>query len=99
MLEREAETSADESARELAGELQAAASRSAAKELGETLVLGGGPAGLTAGYLLADAGRAVRVLEADEQVGGLARTVERDGYRFDLGGHRFFTKLKAVQTL
>jgi len=99
LLEREAETSADESARELAGELQAAASRSAAKELGETLVLGGGPAGLTAGYLLADAGRAVRVLEADEQVGGLARTVERDGYRFDLGGHRFFTKAREVEAL
>ncbi len=33
------------------------------------------------------------VLEAEDQVGGLAKTVERDGYRFDLGGHRFFTKV------
>src|SRR4051794_14933929 len=55
-------------------------------------VLGGGPAGLTAGYLLARAGRPVIVLEAEDQVGGLARTEVRDGFRFDLGGHRFFTK-------
>jgi protoporphyrinogen oxidase len=63
------------------------------------LVLGGGPAGLTAGYLLAKAGRDAVVLEADEQVGGLAKTVERDGYRFDLGGHRFFTKSREVNEL
>ena len=66
---------------------------------GETLVLGGGPAGLTAGYLLARASQPVRVLEADDQVGGLARTVERDGFRFDLGGHRFFTKSTEVDAL
>jgi protoporphyrinogen oxidase len=64
-----------------------------------TLVLGGGPAGLTAGYLLERAGRDVVVLEAEDQVGGLAKTVERDGYRFDLGGHRFFTKAIEVDTL
>ena len=64
-----------------------------------TLVLGGGPAGLTAGYLLGKAGRDVIVLEADDQVGGLAKTVEIDGYRFDLGGHRFFTKSIEVDTL
>jgi protoporphyrinogen oxidase len=64
-----------------------------------TLVLGGGPAGLTAGYLLGRAGRDVVVLEAEDQVGGLAKTVERDGYRFDLGGHRFFTKAIEVDTL
>ena len=58
-----------------------------------TLVLGGGPAGLTAGYLLAKQGKPVVVLEAEDQVGGIAKTVERDGYRFDLGGHRFFTKV------
>ena len=61
-----------------------------------TLVLGGGPAGLTAGYLLGKAGRDVVVLEAEDQVGGLAKTVESDGYRFDLGGHRFFTKAMEV---
>ena len=61
-------------------------------------VLGGGPAGLTAGYVLARSARPVVVFEADGQVGGLARTVVRDGYRFDLGGHRFFTKSDEVQT-
>jgi len=62
-------------------------------------VLGGGPAGLTAGYVLARSARPVVVFEADGQVGGLARTVVRDGYRFDLGGHRFFTKSAEVQAL
>ncbi|HXV34251.1 MAG TPA: NAD(P)/FAD-dependent oxidoreductase [Gaiellaceae bacterium] len=66
---------------------------------GTTLVLGGGPAGLTAGYLLAKLGRPVLVLEADDQVGGLSRTIVRDGYRFDLGGHRFFTKSPEVESL
>src|SRR6201747_1414437 len=64
-----------------------------------TLVLGGGPAGLTAGYLLGKAGKDVIVFEAEDQVGGLAKTVERDGYRFDLGGHRFFTKSREVEEL
>jgi protoporphyrinogen oxidase len=70
-----------------------------AMENAQTLVLGGGPAGLTAGYLLGKAGRDVIVLEAESQVGGLAKTVEIDGYRFDLGGHRFFTKSLEVDTL
>ena len=65
----------------------------------QTLVLGAGPAGLTAGYLLARRGAPVLVVEAEEQVGGLAKTVERDGYRFDLGGHRFFTKAPEVERL
>jgi protoporphyrinogen oxidase len=64
-----------------------------------TLILGAGPAGLTAGYLLAQRGRPVVVVEAESQVGGLAKTVVRDGYRFDLGGHRFFTKSKEVERL
>jgi protoporphyrinogen oxidase len=62
-------------------------------------VLGGGPAGLTAGYLLAKEGRPVIVFEAEDQVGGIAKTEVRDGYRFDLGGHRFFTKSKEVDDL
>jgi protoporphyrinogen oxidase len=64
-----------------------------------TLVLGGGPAGLTAGYLLGKQDRDVVVLEAEDQVGGIAKTVEREGYRFDLGGHRFFTKAREVDDL
>jgi protoporphyrinogen oxidase len=63
------------------------------------VVLGGGPAGLTAGYLLAKRGKPVVVLESTDQVGGIARTEVRDGYRFDLGGHRFFTKVKEVDDL
>jgi protoporphyrinogen oxidase len=63
------------------------------------VVLGGGPAGLTAGYLLAKQGKPVIVLESTGQVGGIARTEVRDGYRFDLGGHRFFTKVKEVDDL
>src|SRR3954452_758537 len=64
------------------------------------LVLGGGPAGLTAGYLLAKAGKPVVVVEAEDQVGGLAKTVvDPEGYRFDLGGHRFFTKATEVDAL
>jgi protoporphyrinogen oxidase len=63
------------------------------------LVLGAGPAGLTAGYLLAQRGLRPQVIEASDQVGGLARTVVRDGYRFDLGGHRFFTKSPEIEAL
>ncbi|HMI80836.1 MAG TPA: NAD(P)/FAD-dependent oxidoreductase [Solirubrobacterales bacterium] len=62
-------------------------------------VLGAGPAGLTAAYRLVGRGLPVVVFEADDQVGGLARTVCRDGYRFDLGGHRFFTKSAEVEAL
>jgi protoporphyrinogen oxidase len=62
-------------------------------------VLGAGPAGLTAAYRLVQRGLPVVVFEAGEEVGGLARTVVRDGYRFDLGGHRFFTKSEEVEAL
>jgi protoporphyrinogen oxidase len=62
-------------------------------------VLGGGPAGLTAAYVLGLRGRHATVFEADGVVGGIAKTVEFKGYRFDLGGHRFFTKLAPVQRL
>jgi protoporphyrinogen oxidase len=62
-------------------------------------VLGGGPAGLTAGYLLAKRGVPVIVFEGTDMLGGIARTEIRDGYRFDLGGHRFFTKAPEVNAL
>ncbi|MFN2617118.1 MAG: NAD(P)/FAD-dependent oxidoreductase [Thermoleophilaceae bacterium] len=64
-----------------------------------TVIVGGGPAGLTAGYLLAKRGLPAIVLEAEDQVGGIAKTAVRDGYRFDLGGHRFFTKATEVDAL
>jgi protoporphyrinogen oxidase len=65
----------------------------------DVLVLGAGPAGLTAALHLVERGRGVTVLERESLVGGLARTEERDGFRFDLGGHRFFTKHPEVQAL
>jgi protoporphyrinogen oxidase len=64
-----------------------------------TAVLGAGPAGLTAAYVLGLRGARGMVFEADGCVGGIAKTVVYDGYRFDLGGHRFFTKLSPVQRL
>jgi protoporphyrinogen oxidase len=60
------------------------------------VVIGAGPAGLTAALQLAELGIPVTVVEAGPRVGGLAQTVEYKGYRFDLGGHRFFTKVPAV---
>jgi protoporphyrinogen oxidase len=64
-----------------------------------TAVLGAGPAGLTAAYVLALRGVPATVFEADGTVGGIAKTVEFNGFRFDLGGHRFFTKLKPIERL
>jgi predicted dehydrogenase/protoporphyrinogen oxidase len=64
-----------------------------------TAILGGGPAGLTAAYVIGRRGRPAAVFEADGTVGGIAKTIEFNGYRFDLGGHRFFTKLQPVQHL
>jgi protoporphyrinogen oxidase len=63
------------------------------------VIVGAGPAGLTAAYELVKAGRHPVVAEADDVVGGISRTVERDGWRFDIGGHRFFTKVEAVEAL
>jgi predicted dehydrogenase/protoporphyrinogen oxidase len=64
-----------------------------------TAILGGGPAGLTAAYILGRRGRPGMVFEADGTVGGIAKTIEFNGFRFDLGGHRFFTKLQPVERL
>lgn len=57
-----------------------------------TVVLGAGLAGLSAGYILSKSGIRVTVIEKGSCVGGLARTVCHNGFRFDLGGHRFLTK-------
>lgn len=63
------------------------------------VIAGAGPAGLTAAYEMTKLGIAGVVIEKDEVVGGIARTVVRDGWRFDIGGHRFFTKVKEVEDL
>ena len=66
----------------------------------DVAIIGAGPAGLTAGYLLTRAGYSVVVLEKDPTyVGGISRTVEHEGFRFDIGGHRFFSKSKEVVDL
>ncbi len=64
-----------------------------------TVIIGGGPAGLTAAYELTRAGNPVVVLEADDMVGGISRTAQYKGFRFDIGGHRFFTKIAPVEAL
>ena len=65
------------------------------------VIVGAGPAGLTAAFELVRAGHAseVTVLESTDVVGGISQTVQRDGWRFDIGGHRFFTKVGAVNEL
>ncbi len=63
-------------------------------------IIGAGPAGLTAAYLLSKSGYRVTVIEKDARyVGGISRTVEYEGFRFDIGGHRFFSKSKEVVDL
>ena len=64
----------------------------------ETLIIGAGPAGLTTAYELTKAGRSVAIVERDPAyVGGISRTVNYKGYRFDIGGHRFFSKSAEVE--
>lgn len=64
------------------------------------VVMGAGPAGLTAAYELTKHGVPVTVLEKDTRfVGGISRTEERHGYRFDIGGHRFFSKNREIEDL
>ncbi len=66
----------------------------------KAIIVGAGPAGLTAAYELCKQGQPVVVLESDPQyVGGIARTVEYHGFRFDIGGHRFFSKSREVEDL
>jgi len=67
---------------------------------GPVVVVGAGPAGLTSGYELARNGYPIVVLEQDPRyVGGLARTIEYKGFRFDIGGHRFFSKNPEIEAL
>jgi protoporphyrinogen oxidase len=66
----------------------------------DVAIIGAGPAGLTAAYLLGKAGYSVTVIEKDPvYVGGISRTVEHEGFRFDIGGHRFFSRSKEVVDL
>ncbi|QGM97006.1 NAD(P)/FAD-dependent oxidoreductase [Methylocystis parvus] len=66
----------------------------------ETIIIGAGPAGLTAGYTLAKNRRDVLVLEQDPvYVGGISRTANYKGFLFDIGGHRFFSKSKEIVDL
>lgn len=62
-------------------------------------IIGAGPAGLTATYILSKNGIAATCFEADNVVGGISRTIEYKGFRFDIGGHRFFTKISSVNAL
>ena len=64
-----------------------------------TVVIGGGPAGLTAAYELSKHGKKSVVFEKADRAGGISRTETYKGYRFDIGGHRFFTKVGEVEQL
>jgi protoporphyrinogen oxidase len=66
---------------------------------GRVVIIGAGPAGLTAAYKLSKAGKKSIVLEKDRIVGGISRTVNYKNYLFDIGGHRFFTKIDAVRDM
>ncbi|NQV94217.1 MAG: FAD-dependent oxidoreductase, partial [Sphingomonadales bacterium] len=66
----------------------------------DVAIIGAGPAGLTAAYLLSKKGYTVTVIEKDPKyVGGISRTAEHQGFRFDIGGHRFFSKSQEVVDL
>lgn len=66
----------------------------------DVVVIGAGPAGLTSAYELHQHGKTATILEADpKMVGGISQTAEYNGYRFDIGGHRFFSKNKEIEEL
>ena len=67
--------------------------------INQTVIIGGGPAGLTTAYELSKHGRKSVVFEKADRVGGISRTETYKGYRFDIGGHRFFTKVGEVEAL
>lgn len=64
-----------------------------------SIIIGAGPAGLTTAYELGKRGMTSTVLEASDQVGGISKTVNYRGYRFDIGGHRFFSKVPLINEL
>ena len=67
----------------------------------KALIIGAGPAGLTAAYELLKKGKDVEVVVFEESdcFGGISRTVEYKGNRMDMGGHRFFSKIPEVRVL
>lgn len=68
------------------------------EELNDKIVIiGAGPAGLTAAYQLCKLGKKSIVLEKDQLVGGIAKTINYKNYLFDIGGHRFFTKINEAR--
>ncbi len=67
------------------------------REVWDAVILGAGLAGLTTGNLLSRPGADVLVIERETAVGGLSRTIEHNGYRFDLGGHRFITENQVIE--
>ena len=64
-------------------------------------VIGGGPAGLTAAYEMSRIApeAPVEVFEGSSHLGGISRTESYDGFRIDIGGHRFFTKIDVVNEI
>lgn len=67
--------------------------------LTDVIIFGAGPAGLAGAHKLSSAGKKVIIFEKEKEVGGISKTIEFKGYRFDLGGHRFFTKSAEVERL
>ncbi len=65
----------------------------------KVVIIGGGPASLTAAYELSKRGMEAFVLEKEQTVGGISKTVNYKNYYFDLGGHRFSTKVKQVDEM
>ena len=62
----------------------------------KAIIIGAGPAGLTAAWEFNKHGIKTKILESDKETGGISRTVDRNGWKFDIGGHRFFTKVDEV---
>ena len=66
----------------------------------DVVIIGAGPAGLTAAYCLTKETSSVLVVERDpEYVGGISRTISHNGFLFDIGGHRFFSKSREIVAL
>ena len=65
----------------------------------EVIIIGAGPAGLAAGYNLGKNNLGALIIEKEDRVGGICRTINYKGYRFDIGGHRFFTDLLEIERL